>query len=458
MKKILVLGGGPGGVAAAIRASQLGAEVTLVESTHVGGVCMNQGCIPLRVLGSTAEAAATINRAADLGLNAGQAELNIDQLKARLADAVNYMRMGTEGLLQSNRIRIVRGQGRLLPSGEVKVGKESLSAEAVILATGAGWKRPDIPGADLKEVVTSDELLADLKIPKRLVVLGGWPWSIELAAFYHRFGAQVTLAAPGGFLPEVDRQISNRLRSLLKGEGLGLLVQAELTGIKKVKTGLEVSLTLKGKEERIVTDKVLITERVPRLKGLGLKEAGVKVAGGAVKVSSQLQTDNPRVFALGDLIGEPLLSQKASAQGVVAAENALGAKKAFDSSAIPRVLYTIPEVAAVGLTEKEAKAQGHEVVVGEIPYGVNARAMAELSADGFVKIICGARYGEVLGVHVLGPQSAELITQAALAIQLEATARELAQVVAPHPSFAEALVDAARMALGQALYVPKQSG
>ncbi len=457
MTKVVVLGAGPGGVAAAIRAAQLGAEVKIVEAGRVGGMCMNRGCVPLRVLGSAAEAAGLIDRAAEFGLKANRAEFDWARLKARVADTVAYVRLGTEALLRSHGVEIISGRGRLVAAGGVEVEGQILAAEAVILAVGAAWRRPEIPGAELKEVITSEEIIQELNLPRRLLVLGGRPWAVELAALCQRFGSQVTLAVPDRFLPEVDRQISSRLRSVLKNQGLTVLTPAEATKMNKRSGEVEVKLKVKGQDEIVVVDKVLVTARSPRSEGLGLEAAGVRVAQGAVVVDEHLRTSHPRIWAVGDLIGEPLLSHKASAQGVIAAENALGAGQVFDPSAVPIVLYTQPEAAAVGLSEKEAKARGLEVVTGEMPYGVNARALAELTPDGFVKVVCGAEGLEVLGVHVLGPQSAELITQAVLALKLEATADELAELIAPHPSFAEALVDAARMVRGGALYVPKQS-
>ncbi|MGD9123924.1 MAG: NAD(P)/FAD-dependent oxidoreductase [Desulfarculaceae bacterium] len=458
MSKVVVIGAGPGGIAAAIRAAQLGAEVILVEAAEVGGVCMNRGCIPLRVLGAAAGSASAAERWLEIGLKEARAELDLKRLQDRLHKTVTYMRMGSESLLQSHGVRIIKGRARLNGPASVQAGDETISADKIILATGAGWQRPPIPGADLKGVITSDDFFRDLAIPKRLLVLGGPLWSVEVAAFCSRFGSEVTLAVPGPWLPQLDRQISSRLKAILKKDSITVLSPAEAVRIIRKSPGLETSISIKGNAKAVASDLVLTTQRAPRLEGLGLDAAGIRTSEGAVAVDRKLCTSNPRVYALGDLVGEPLLSHKASAQGIIAAENAMGQEKDFEDRAIPQVLYTCPEAASVGLTEKEAKGRGYEVVVGEIPYGVNGRAMAENSSEGFVKVVCGARYQEVLGVHLLGPHSSELITQAALAIQLEATAAELAQMIAPHPAFAESLADAARMVLGQALYVPKQSG
>ena len=452
--KIITIGGGPGGTAAALRARQLGAETILIESSHLGGVCMNHGCIPMRVLGSTAEAAAVIEQAEKLGLNPVEPELNPQKLETRLSQTIQYMRMGTEGLLASNGVRVIKGKARLTAAGHVQIDDRKLEADAVILATGGTWLKPDFPGGDLEGVGSPTPDFGLPNLPPRVLIVGDAVWAVEMAGFYNRFGSKTALAVPGDFLPLIDRQTGSRLRLLLKKQGLEVLRQAKLSTITRTKNGLEVDLLVKGRKQKLVVDRVVTTDRGPGLEGLGLTESGIETANGAVTVNDRFQTTRPNVFAIGDLIGEPFFSHKASAQGLCAAENALGVGRPFVGHAIPVVLYTQPELASVGLTEKAAKASYGEIVVGEVPYGVNARAMAEIQTGGVVRAIFDGRYKQLLGVHILGPQSGELITQAALAIQLEATARELADVIAPHPTYAEALVDAARMAMGEALYAP----
>ena len=457
-KPLVVIGAGPGGVAAALRAAQLGAEVKLIEADKVGGVCTNQGCIPLRVLGSALDLAAETERAGELGLRGDRLAPEPDQLAARVGQTSDYIRLGTEGLLKTKGVELIRGRAVLAGPDRVAVrsknGEETIDARRIILAAGAGWSRPRIPGADLEGVVTGDELLTRPGNPGRLAILGDQPWAIELALFHLALGARVSLLSPERLLPQADRQIAGRLRKALKARGMTIIQKARPLAVSATKSGLRVEFEDKGGSASLETDKVLFTGRKPSWEGLGLRKAGVEVARGAVRVDERLRTSNPAVFALGDLTGPPLLSHKASAQGIIAAENALGKDRVFEPQTLPSVLLTSPEVAWVGLSEKQARAQGLEVVVGEMPYGVNARAAAEMNTAGFVKLICGARYKEVLGVHLIGPHSAELITQAALAVRLEATAEDLARLTAPHPSYAEALVDAARTVLDGALYLP----
>ena len=444
-KPLVVIGAGPGGVAAALRGVQLGAQVKLIEADKVGGVCTSRGCIPLRVLGSALEAG---------GAGAPAPE----ELAGRIGQTADYIRMGTEAILGSKGVELIKGRGSLAGPDLVRIrtdaGEEALRAGAVILAAGAGWSKPRLPGADLEGVISGQELLLGPRDPGRLAVLGDEPWALELAQNIARLGGKVVLAAPGKLLPRADRQIAGRLRKALSEQGLEILQQARPISISRIGSGLEVALEVKGQPQTLSADLVVLTERSPSWEGLGLRAAGVAVAGGTVRTDQFLRTSNPSVFAIGDLTGPPFLSSKASAQGVLAVENAFGRAIPFESQALPTVLFTDPEAAWVGLSEKQAKGKGLEVVTGEIPYGVNARAAAEMSSTGFVKIVCGAVHKEVLGVHLLGPHSAELITQAVLALQLEATADELSRVIAPHPAYAEALVDAARMVLDGALYVP----
>ena len=444
-KQVVVLGGGPAGVAAAIRAAQLGASATLVEEGRIGGVCLNQGCLPYRIMGSALEELQ------------GQSLPDPAGLRRRVAQTVDYVRAGTEGLLTANRVRVVKGRGRLQGPGSVRVGEELIPADLIVLATGAGWQKPGLPGQDLPGVIDPDRLLAQEERPESILILGGDPWAVELAWIYHRLGSRVGLVMEGPFLPEIDRQVANRLKNIFNRAGLKTMAKARPIRISSSGKGLALEVEVRGEKKTLTAATVVPTGRAPGLEGLGLGSAGVEVGHGALKVDSSFRTTNGAVMAVGDLTGQPLLSHKASAQGEAAVEVGLGVRPRPELPPIPLVLYTRPEAAGVGLTEKEAKARGLEVICGEIPYGVNARAAAEGVAEGFVKIVCGAKHHEVLGVHLLGPQSVELITQAALALKLEATAEELARLIVPHPSFAEALADAARMVLGRAMYVPPQT-
>jgi len=453
-QRIVIVGGGPGGVAAAIRSRQLGAEAVLVEPDHLGGVCMNSGCIPIRILGTCVEAAWTAADAERMGLRPMEFQMDPERLERRIEQTVQYMRMGTRSLLKARAVEVLSGKARLTGDGRVQVNGKALKADAVVLAMGADWARPGFPGADLPGVGPPEPHFDVVGPHRRILLAGGSDWTVELAAFYARFGRETALVEPEEFLPRFDRQISVRLRNELKKGGVDVLRHAAIEGVEKTSKGLRALLRVKGGEEKREFDRVIFTDRVPRTSGMGLEAAGVALAEGAVSVDETLRTSLPHVYAIGDVTGPPYSSHKASAQGELAAENALGARRSFAERVVPAVLYTRPEAAAVGLTEKGAKARHGKVLVGEVPYGFNARAMAEMKEGGVVRALFDEKYLQLLGVHVLGPHSAELITQAALALQLEATAQELVDVIAPHPTYAEALADAARMAMGRALYVP----
>ncbi len=454
-KKIVIIGGGPGGVAAAIRSRQLGAEAALIEMGHIGGVCMNSGCIPIRILGSCVEAASTAAEAEHLGFHPIAVQLDPERLEQRINQTVQHMRMGTRSLLKAKGVDVLSGKARLLGPGRVQVDGTTIDADAVILATGAEWSVPEIPGSELRGVRPPNSYF-DLGEPSRRILLAGESdWTLELAAFYARFGKEVSLIEPMDFLPRFDRQISVRLRNGLKKCGIEVLRHAIIESIAHTPRGVKAKLQIKGNTEQREYDLILFTDRVPLINNAGLRETGIGIVDGLVSVDDKLRTTLPDVYAIGDLTGPPFFSHKASAQGELAAENAMGAERSFGDRIVPSVLYTRPEAASVGLTEKTAKARYGTVVVGEVPYGFNARAMAEMKEGGVVRALFDEKYRRVLGVHVLGPHSAELITQAALALQLEATAEELADLIAPHPTYAEALADAARMVMGRALYVPE---
>lgn len=455
MKRIVVIGGGPGGVAAAVRASQLGADVFLVEADQFGGTCVNEGCVPMRILGSAAETCYRIARAEDMGLEAGECRLRPADFKARIDRTLESLRAGTRSILTSRGISLIHGRGHLLASGGVTVGGKSLPADAVILAAGSEWDPPSFAGANHAD---HDVLQFDIPLPKSLMILGGEPWSVEMALYYQWFKVPTTLVMTGGFFPGMDRQIANRLRVSLKKHGVTLFRQARVTSIvrKKGQGEMVVSLDVGGETRSITAHRVLATERRPHLNDLGLEEAGVRTAEGTVLVDAQMRTNRPGVYAVGDLVGGGFFSHKATEQGVVAAENAMGKKGTFRNQGFPKVLYTQPEVAVVGMTEQEARSKGYNPVVSELPYEGNARAVAELSSEGYLKVVFGEKYHEVLGVHIIGPQAVEMITQASMAMGTEVTAEELARLMAPHPSYTETLVEAARTALGTALHTPKQ--
>jgi len=451
---IIVLGGGPGGVAAAIRGVQQGASVAIIEKDKWGGLCLNRACIPTKLVCFAGDQLLGRAVEAGLGLASAGAGLDFNRLRGQKDELVSYLSLGTQGLLGSHGARLIAGQGKLVGKGQVAVGDKVYSAKKVILASGATWVKPQFKGGDLPGVVCPDELLSEKELPGRTLVLGGRAWGLEVAQFLASAGKEAVVVEAGkNLLPDEDRQIGQRLRGIVNQPPLSIQLRTEVTGLSRDKQGLKASLSGKGPAE-LVVDRVVYTERRPELKGLGLDKVGLS----ELKVDEGQRTKLDWLLAIGDLTGGTMLSHLATAQGIVAAENALGGQSRVNLRAVPRVTYTRPQVASVGLDEFQAKEAGYDVQVGVVPLGVNAMAMILGQSDGVIKVVGERRYGELLGVQIMGPGAAEMIGQAALAIQMEATLEELARTVMPHPTLSESISDAARAALGWAIFLPKQSG
>ncbi|MBI5956660.1 MAG: NAD(P)/FAD-dependent oxidoreductase, partial [Chloroflexi bacterium] len=332
---------------------------------------------------------------------------------------------------------------------------EIIEGRTVIVATGSTPTNPATEGFDSKGVITTDEALALEEAPARLLILGGGPIGVEFAAIFHGVGSRVTLLEPGPqILPGEDHEVGQRVRQSLRDRGIDVLIKTAPTSIRQ-QEGEELVVSLGGRSGEVSVDKVLTTGRAPCLVDLGLTEVGVRLAGGAIVVDDGMRTNVPGLFAIGDATGGQMLSHLASVQGLVAAENAMGRARRMDYRAVPRCLHTDPEVGCVGLTEAQAEEQGYQFKTSTIPFTLSARATTLGELEGAVKIVAEARYGKILGVHIIGPQATELIGEAALAIQLEATAEDLAYAIRAHPTLAESQVEAARDILGQAIYLPK---
>ncbi|MCU0561873.1 MAG: FAD-dependent oxidoreductase [Desulfobacterales bacterium] len=449
---LIVIGGGPGGVAAAVRGVQLGVKTAIVESTHWGGFCLNRACVPTKLFAATLERSKTIQAAAKMGFSKAEAVVDPAAVFKMKDELVAYFSMGTEGLVKAKGVTPLKGKGRLAGPGRVAVGDKLYQAKAVIVAVGAQWVRPSFPGAELEGVVNSSQLIEEGQVPGRALILGAGPWAMEMAQFLGACGSQVVVAArERGILPEFDAEIGQRLRAALKKDPLEILSACQVVSVSKDPAGLSAVFSVKGKQETRRFDRVIAFDRRPDLAELGLETVGLEDLG----VDERLSTNAPGVWAVGDVIGkEPFLSHRATAMGILAAENALGAKRAFNPAGVPRIAYTCPQAASVGLTEDQAEEAGYEVVTGTAAIAASPMAMIQGAGSGVVKVVGEKRYGELLGVHILAPFATEIIGAAALAIQMEATLEDLARAVLPHPTIAESLSDAAREALGWAIYIP----
>jgi dihydrolipoamide dehydrogenase len=456
MKDVVIIGGGPGGYAAAIRASQLGGKVALVEAKQMGGTCVNVGCIPSKIYMRSAYLLHQIRKAQDFGIKASVEGLDFTALTARKNGVAGDIRMGMEGLLKNNAVEVFRGRAVLKNPQEVEVEGVRLEAKKIILATGSSLHIPEIPGLE-QAMLTTDQVFELTEPPASILIPGSDHMEVEMASLFSVFGSKVYLAVEeAGILPREDNSMSQRLTQSLKEQGVEILRRFTLKSVEKSSGGYKTILT--GQEERTIeVERILICSRKPNSRGLGLEEAGVSINDdGSVRVNERLETTVKGIYAVGDVTGGWMLSHAASAMAVTAAENAMGQTNSFPFNLVPRGIWTFPELGAVGLTEREAKKQGIDVQVGDFPYSVNGLAMARGEMAGAVKIIADARYGEILGVHVVGASATEVIGEAVLAMQLETTAEELARSIRVHPTFSEAMVDSARDALKWALYLPRK--
>jgi dihydrolipoamide dehydrogenase len=460
---LCIIGTGPGGYVAAVRAAQLGMKVAVVEREELGGICLNRGCIPTKAMLRSAEVLTTMQHAADYGVNAENITVDFGKVVDRREKVVKQLVGGIGSLMKSYNVEVIRGSGQLAERGKVKVTGASdatVNASNVILATGSTPAKLPIPGGDGPGVIDSDGALALREIPKSMLVIGGGAVGSEWACVFAAFGTKVTLVEMlPTLLPLEDEDMGKTLARSLQRQGVTVHTEAKLEEISVGDDGLSVgTLTLKdGKQERVAAEKVLVgVGRKPNTSGLGLDGVGVTTdRRGFVTVDDYLRTNLPNVYAIGDLTGKALLAHVASHQGVAAVEAIAGKGHAMDYKAVPACTYTHPEVASVGLSEKKAREAGYDVRIGRFPFAASGRAMTYGETDGLVKMVADAKYGELLGMHVIGPQASELIPEATLGIRLEATLEDIMGTIHAHPTLAEAIGEAAWSAAGAALNLPK---
>ncbi len=456
MYDVIVIGGGPGGYAAGIRASQLGGKVALVEAAEIGGTCVNRGCMPTKVWLRAANLLHWIHRADEFGIKTSAEEIDLQSLVARRNGISSDTRMGMEGILKNNGLEIIRGLAALKSPREVDVDGTMFEAKKIILATGSCLDIPEIPGLE-EAALTTDQVLEMTKVPSSVLIYGSGPIELEMATLLKAFACKVYLVpGPDGLLPREDRTPRQWVTKGLKQQGVELLRRFTLESVQKSKGQYRANLS--GPEDRTLNvERVLVSSRKPNIANMGLEKIGVRLnENGGIRVNKMLETSVEGIFAIGDATGGWMLAHASSSMGVTAAENAMGKKSNFAFHLIPRGIWTVPEVGAVGITEKEAKKKGIDLKIGDFPYSIDGLAMARNEMEGSVKIISDARYGEILGVHIVGACATELIGEAVLAMQLEATVQELAMSIRVHPTFSESVVDSARDALNWALYLPRR--
>ena len=456
MYDVVVIGGGSGGYAGAIRASQLGGKVAVVEASEIGGTCVNRGCIPTKVWQRAAYLLYWIRRAEEFGIKAPVKAISLQAIVDKKNGVTGDIRMGMEGLLGNNGVEVIQGRAVFKSPRELDVEGKVLEAKNIIVATGSSLDFPEIPGLE-QAALTTDQVLEMTDAPSSVLVCGGGPIELEMATLLNIFGAKVHVATTHPrILEREDHDTSQRISQALREQGVELLPRFGLKSVQKAKDGFEAVLS--GAQDRNVgVANVLISSRKSNTANLGLEQAGVRLKDdGSIEVNERLETSVEGIYAIGDATGGWMLSHVASSMAVTAAENAMGKTGSYPFYLIPRGLWTIPEVGAVGLSEEEAEKKGYDVEIRDFPYSINGLAMARNEVDGAVKIISDSRYGEILGVHIVGANATDLIGEAVLAMQYEGTVRSWAKSIRVHPTFSETVVDAARDAANWALYLPRR--
>jgi dihydrolipoamide dehydrogenase len=457
---VVVLGAGPAGYVCAIRLAQLGKKVTVIDKAEVGGVCLNRGCIPSKALIYAGGIYEKMSHASEIGIEVQGAKLNLPKLMKWKDSVVQKLTGGVASLLKANGCAFIAGEARFTGPKTLEVksasGVSQVSFNQIVIATGS---RPaQLPGfeVDQKQIVDSTGALSLQEVPQSLLCIGGGYIGLELGTFYAKVGTKVTVVEAGpGLLGGVDPDLTKVVARRLEKLGATVLLKTQVKAHKKTSQGVEVTLFDGTSEKKHQFDKVLITiGRTPNSDQIGLDKAGLKVDGkGFLAVDAQRRTAVPHIYAIGDIAGQPLLAHKGSKEGIIAAEAIAGLKSVYDVAAMPAVIFTDPEIATVGLTEAEAKAQGLSVQIGMFPYAANGRALSVAEPEGFVKMLGDAKTGRLLGVHIVGAEASNLISEAALAIEMGAHVEDLALTVHPHPTLPETLMEAAEATLGHAIHI-----
>jgi len=458
---LAIIGTGPGGYVAALRASQLGAKVVCIEKQWIGGVCLNEGCIPTKAMLRSAEVFSIVRHAAQFGIEAGEPRVKWADVQARKEQVVRQMTGGVAKLLERAGVQVIMGTATFMRADTLSIatanGEERVTADNIIIATGSRTMQVPIPGLDGPNVIDHSGIMAMRELPASLCVIGGGAIGLEYASLMNEFGVKVTVVEMLPRLaPLMDASIGEGLAWSMSSRGVEVLTGTRVTAVKAGANGCTVMVTTPDGERQIEAEKVLSAiGRAPNTEGIGLEVLGLKATRKGIAVDDRMRTAVPHVYAIGDVAAEgPMLAHVASHQGVVAVEDALGHPASMDYRAVPSCIFTLPEAAGVGLTEEQARAAGYDVLVGSFALPNNGKAVALGETDGFVKVISEARHKALLGLHIVGPHASDLVLEGTLGIELEATLDEIEGTIHPHPVLGESIHEAALAAMGRALHLP----
>lgn len=459
---IIVIGSGPGGYVAAIRASQLGLKTAVVEKAELGGICLNWGCIPTKALLKSANVFEYISHASDYGIAVKDAKPDFEAIVKRSRGVAEKMSGGVQFLMKKNKIDILAGMGKVMPGKKVAVTNdkgevtEYTAEKGIILATGARSRQlPNLP-QDGKKIIGYREAMVLPKMPKKMVVVGSGAIGVEFAYFYNTMGVDVTIVEyMPVIVPVEDEEVSKQLERSFKKQGLKIMTNASVESVDTAGSGCKVHVKTKKGEEIIECDIVLSAVGIEtNLEGIGLEDVGIATDKGKVLVNGFYQTNIPGYYAIGDIVSGPALAHVASAEGIICVEKISGMDvHTLDYGNIPGCTYCSPEVASVGMTEKAAKEAGYDIKVGKFPFSASGKASAAGANDGFVKLIFDAKYGELLGGHMIGMNVTEMIAEIVSIRKLETTGHDIIKTVHPHPTLSEAIMEAAAAAYDEVIHL-----
>jgi dihydrolipoamide dehydrogenase len=458
---VAIIGSGPGGYVAAIRASQLNLKTVLIERESLGGICLNWGCIPTKALLKSAETYASFKHAKDFGLSAENVSFDFKKIIERSRKVADINSKGVEFLMKKNKIDVVIGDAKLSPANKIEITaegnkKSQIEAKNIILATGG---RPrSVPGIEIDgdKIIEYRKAMSLDKKPDSMVIIGAGAIGVEFAYFYNQFGTEITIIEMlDSILPIEDREITDILSKSFKKNKINLHTSARVESIKKTKSGVEITFSKDGKEEKVTADKALIAIGIQgNVEDLGLESIGVTVERGFIPVDQWYKTNVAGVYAIGDVTGPPLLAHVASHEAILCVEKIAGkSPHALDYDNIPGCTYCQPQVASIGMTEAKAKEAGYEITIGKFPYAASGKARAIGERDGMVKLIFEKKYGELLGAHIIGAEATELIAELGIAKTFETTAHELGSTMHAHPTLSEMIMEAAGNALGEGIHI-----